>query len=77
MNNLAWFITPKPAILWIGAAGRAYPHSIELCPVYTKPQADRTRVDIAMAVEANKVMKYFCLNPHYYTIDISIKWSQL
>lgn len=65
--GLSWFCSPRPALVWIGVSGRAYPHSFELWPV----------INISgLSVEGKSLMKYFSFNEHYYSLDISLQWTK-
>lgn len=65
--KLAWFISPKPVILWIGQSSKQYPHSFELCELWATPATDE---------HAKQVMKHFALNEHYYKYDLTTNWIQ-
>lgn len=73
--GLSWFITPRPAILWIGRTDGLYPNSAELWPIGINTKGrENNGLKTDLNREAEKIMKHFGLNPHYYQVDVSLAW---
>jgi len=73
--GLSWFITPLPAILWIGTTAVLNPNTAELRPIGTDTKAgENNGLNTDLKHEAHKIMRHFSLNPHYYKVELTLAW---